>query len=75
MKNWIYYKDQDPVNLGVIEKVSKKDFVGIIIAFKAGANTIHWRFESENERDSVFETIKSQMTEMELFDPPFDKND
>ena len=66
MENWIYYKDQHPVNMGSICVVGKTDKLSI--TFYVGGETpiLRWIFDSEVECDLVYKYIKDQMTEIKL---------
>lgn len=70
MKNWIFYKSERPINTG--ECVSLRiehDLNGPVIRFfsvNEAGEFCTWHFNTELERDLVYEKIKSQMTEIKL---------
>lgn len=67
MKNWIYYKEQHPLNLDTVEIIYGVELENeFVIAFQNYRERMLWRFDTKEERDAVFEAIKKQMTEIEL---------
>lgn len=66
MKNWIYYKDKEPVNLDHSNRILAVEAErGYGIMFDGNHIYVEWRFDSKEERDQVFESIKSKMTNVE----------
>lgn len=68
MKNWIYYKDKPPVNMGRVDVMER---IGMSILFYNNGYELNnplaqWSFDCNTERDLVYETIKGQMTEIKL---------
>lgn len=75
MKNWIYYKDQAPVNMGSMSVVGKPDDFSITFYGNADAPIVRWVFNSEVECDLVYKTIENQMTEIKLdYHPDLDED-
>lgn len=75
MKNWIYYKDQAPVNMGSMSVVGKPNDFSIAFYGNDDASIVRWIFDSEVECDLVYKTIKDQMTEIKLdYHPDLDED-
>ena len=67
MKNFIFYKKNQPINLNYVLSIKKAKEITNIIFTTITGNFLYWNFSSNSERNAVYkEILKLYLEEVKI---------